>query len=344
MYRSLFIIYLLSIVSLTSCIDEVDLPVRNEASRLIVEGMITNEAPPYTVRLFTTGNFVSARYPPASLGVQGALVQITDDAGNSTVLKAILEQPGIYQTADTTFVGQVGRSYVLSVAMPDGKMYLSQPEKLLPVPLLEELKAEFVDIADRSRPSGYRVLVDTQDPVETTNYYRWSAYGYVRRESEGLPLLGGGICCKSCWLLIANNDVNIFSDANINGNRIQGRFALFSPFYLRGKQYVEVSQYSLTREAYQFWKLLDEQQTRTGSLFDPQPAPIEGNMYNAEDANELALGYFGASAISRKRLIIAGDTVTMFPDYEKEFIPIGWKDCRFSFPNASFYSPENWLP
>jgi hypothetical protein len=344
MSRGLFIIYLLSIVSLTSCIDEVDLPVRNEASRLIVEGMITNEAPPYTVRLFTTGNFVSARYPPASLGVQGALVQITDDAGNSTVLKAILEQPGIYQTADTTFVGQVGRSYVLSVAMPDGKMYLSQPEKLLPVPLLEELKAEFVDIADRSRPSGYRVLVDTQDPVETTNYYRWSAYGYVRRESEGLPLLGGGICCKSCWLLIANNDVNIFSDANINGNRIQGRFALFSPFYLRGKQYVEVSQYSLTREAYQFWKLLDEQQTRTGSLFDPQPAPIEGNMYNAEDANELALGYFGASAISRKRLIIAGDTVTMFPDYEKEFIPIGWKDCRFSFPNASFYSPENWLP
>jgi hypothetical protein len=63
-----------------------------------------------------------------------------------------------------------------------------------------------------------------------------------------------------------------------------------------------------------------------------------------EDKNELALGYFGASAISRKRLIIAADTVTMFPDYEKEFIPFGPKDCRFSFPNASFYAPENWLP
>jgi hypothetical protein len=34
----------------------------------------------------------------------------------------------------------------------------------------------------------------------------------------------------------------------------------------------------------------------------------------------------------------------MFPDYEKEFIPFGPKDCRFSFPNASFYAPENWLP
>jgi hypothetical protein len=296
------------------------------------------------VRLFTTGNFVSARYPPASLGVQGALVQISDDTGKITTLKPLLEQPGVYQTTDTTFIGKVGQSYTLTVLMPDGKMYQSQPEKMLPVPLLEELKAEFADIPDRSQPSGYRVMVDTQDPVETANYYRWSAYGYVRRESEGIPRLGGGLCCKSCWLLVANNDINILSDANINGNRIQGRFALFTPFYLRGKQYVEVSQYSLTREAYQFWKLLDEQQTRTGSLFDPQPAPIEGNMYNVEDRTELALGYFSASAISRKRLIIAADTVTMFPDYEKEYIPFGPQDCRFAFPNASFYSPENWLP
>jgi hypothetical protein len=30
--------------------------------------------------------------------------------------------------------------------------------------------------------------------------------------------------------------------------------------------------------------------------------------------------------------VIAGDTVTMFPDYEKEFIPFGPKDCRFAFP------------
>lgn len=328
---------------LSSCINEIELPIRSESPRLVVEGMITNEKPPYIVRLFTTGDFLSSRYPPASLGVQSALVTITDDTGKSTTLKAVLEQPGVYQTVDSTFRGEIGRLYTLVVRMPDGKIFQSQPEQLLPVPELDELKARFVDVPDRSQPSGYQVLVDTQDPIETANYYRWSAYGYVRRESEGLPMIGGGICCKSCWLLIANNEVNIFSDANINGNRIQEKFALFSPFYVRGKQYVEVSQYSLTREAYQFWKLLDEQQTRTGSLFDPQPAPIEGNIYNVENTNELALGYFGASAVSRRRLIIAGDTVTMFPDYQKAFVPLGPKDCRFAFPNASFFPPENWL-
>jgi hypothetical protein len=339
---NILLMFLLLMIFFSSCIDEIELPVRNEAERLIVEGMISNEKPPYTVRLFTTGEYVSARYPPASLGVQGALVKISDETGNSTVLKSLINRPGVYQTTDTSFIGQIGRSYVLTVLMADGKTYRSKPEKLLPVPELEELKAEFVDIPDRKRPSGYKVLVNTQDPVETANYYRWSAYGYVRRETEGLIYPGGIPCCNSCWLLITNNDVNIFSDANINGNRIQDRVAIFSPFYLRGKQYVEVSQYSLTREAYQFWKLLDEQQTRTGSLFDPQPAPIEGNMYNAEDETELALGYFGASAISRRRLIISADTVTMFPDYEREFIPLGLRDCRLTYPNSTFYPPENW--
>jgi hypothetical protein len=65
-------------------------------------------------------------------------------------------------------------------------------------------------------------------------------------------------------------------------------------------------------------------------------------MYNVEDESELALGYFSASAILRKRLVIAGDTVTMFPDYEKEFIPLGWRDCRLTYPNSTYYPPESW--
>jgi hypothetical protein len=340
MRRLIIMLVSLNVWLLSACIDEIDLPIRTEDPRLVVEGVITNERAPYTVRLFTTGDFLSARQPPASLGVPDALVTISDELGNAATLHPVLAQPGVYRTRDTAFVGQIGRSYSLTVVMADGKMYRSQPELLRSVPEIDKLSAEFVRIADRSQPSGYRVYADTQDPPDEENYYRWSAYGYVRRESGGLRLLGGALCCNSCWIPVANTDVNIFSDANVNGNRIQNRFVLFSPFYVRGKQYVEVSQYSLSREAYQFWRRLDEQQTRTGSIFDPQPAPIEGNVYNAEDPAELALGYFAASAISRKRFIIAGDTVTMFPDYGSAFIRPG--DCRFAYPFADFYQPENW--
>lgn len=45
------------------------------------------------------------------------------------------------------------------------------------------------------------------------------------------------------------------------------------------------------------------------ALFDAQPASIEGNVHQQADTTVLALGYFGASAIRRKRLIIPGDTI-----------------------------------
>lgn len=46
-----------------ACVDEVALPPRSIASRLVVEGLITNEPPPYTVKLT-----FPKRFPlPASL-------------------------------------------------------------------------------------------------------------------------------------------------------------------------------------------------------------------------------------------------------------------------------------
>jgi hypothetical protein len=60
----------------------------------------------------------------------------------------------------------------------------------------------------------------------------------------------------------------------------------------------------MTREAYQFWKRYQEQLERTGTILDPLPSPIEGNVYNVNNPSDLALGYFAASGIFKKRTII----------------------------------------
>jgi hypothetical protein len=305
------------------------------ASCIEVEGFISNEKPPYRVNLFYTGNFLSSRYPPDSLAVNALSVSIADDSGNKVDL--FQTGPGIYSTLDTNYTGQIGRTYTLTIALADGKIFQSKPEMLLPVPEIEKLSAEFVQVLDRKLPSGYKVYVDVQDPAETNNYYRWSASGYSRRESTGVIVGIGGLCCTNCWQAFSANDVNIFSDANVNGNRIARHYVFFSPHYARGRQYVEVSQYSLTREAYQFWKRLEEQQLRTGSLFDPQPGQAEGNIFNTANPDELALGYFSSSAVTRKRLIMPGDTVRMFPDYYPEFIKNG--ACTFIYPSAQDLPP-----
>ncbi len=321
----------------TSCIHEVALPIRAAEQQLVVEGLITTDKPPYTVRLTYVTTFNNGLYRQEPQAVSGARVYISDQKNDSVLLKAVLSEPGIYRTIDTTYVGQTGNLYTLTVITPGGKTYRSTAELLKPVPAISQLNAIFERVADGSKPSGYRVLLDTQDPVEEENYYRWTAYGFSRRESTGLRMLTGWICCANCYIPVYENRVNIFTDQRVNGNSIRNRLVFFAPYYSPGQLFVEVTQQSLSREAYQFWQRFEEQQTRTGSIFDPLPATIAGNITNTTDETDQALGYFSASAISRKRLTIGADTLQLIPAYYKEFKKEG--DCRFAYPYASYEPP-----
>jgi hypothetical protein len=339
-------VYLLFIGFVFSCVEEVKLPVRSETPQLVVEGMITNERRPYTVKLTYSGPFQTRERSP-ELYVNDAIVTISDDLGKTVGLSAIGQ--GIYQTNDTSYVGVVGRSYTLTLEMPEGKKYVSQPEKMMPVALIDSLTFEFYDnnVNATNKLNGYKVYVDTQDPAQTGNYYRWVGYGYSRVHSTGIPCSLGSpnICNDYCWQPNSNYDVHILSDAAVNGNRIRKQYVYYSPIFTTGPHLVEVSQLSMTREAYQFWRLYQEQQTRVGSILDPLPAPIIGNVANADDPNELALGYFGASAIARKRMTIRDldpkhiNKILITTEYL-----LRQGDCLYAYPGTTLFSapPPGW--
>jgi hypothetical protein len=59
---------------------------------------------------------------------------------------------------------------------------------------------------------------------------------------------------------------------------------------------VELS--SISPEGYKFLEILQQQTVQVGSTFDPPPAPIFGNIVNADDPNRLGLGYFFASKLT----------------------------------------------
>jgi hypothetical protein len=340
-------VYLLIIGSVTSCIEEVKLPIRNETARLVVEGMITNEPLPYAVKLTYSGAFQTTRELPPELYVSNATVTISDDLGKTVSLFPLGQ--GIYQTTDSSYVGTVGRSYTLTVETSEGKKYVSQPEKLLPVAPIDSLTFEFYnnDVTTEGKYNGYKVYVNTRDPAETGNYYRWTGYGYSRVHSTGVPCSLGSpnICNDYCWQPNFSTEVHILSDAAINGRPIRNQYAFFSPIYTTGPHLVEVSQLSMTREAYQFWRLYQEQQTRVGSILDPLPAPIIGNVANANDSQELALGYFAASAVARKRFTLRD----FDPKHINKIIVtteylIRQGDCQYAFPGTTLFSapPPGW--
>jgi hypothetical protein len=61
---------------------------------------------------------------------------------------------------------------------------------------------------------------------------------------------------------------------------------------------VEIKQYNLSTEGYRFYKLLDLQGQKTGSLTDAPPSAIVGNIRNINNSNEVVVGFFGASEVS----------------------------------------------
>jgi hypothetical protein len=320
---------------------------RTVTPRLVVEGMITNQAPPYTVRLTFTGTAKGARSLKEANPASGATVAIKDDAGNETGL--VEGNLGEYRTDDPAFTGVVGRSYTLTVRLPDGRTYTSRPEQLTAVPAIEQVYYEVSDREGIAENAGIYVYVDTKDPAETENYYRWSAYGYSFRPSTGECCLfryeGCGKCYTQCWMRSDNLAANLLSDEQINGNTIRRQFVYFSPIRMRGPHLIEVSQFSLTKEAYRFWERYEEQRIRTGSILDPLPEPIEGNVFSVRDPNEVALGYFSASSVTTKRIKTEFFAVPLERVLLFEFMFTRPGHCEDAWPGSEYdpFKGETWI-
>lgn len=323
-----------------SCIKQVDVPLRNEDPILVVEGNITTDTVPYTVKLTYSGPLTLATEIPENYLEENAVVNISDDQGNTTSL-AYTGSQGIYQTTDPAYIGQAGRSYHVTIVLPGGKKFISKPEKIPPPVSISNVSVEFKSDFDFTHPSYLAVYADIDDPIGEENYYKWNFYSYIMRQTHGIPCGFGCIMYEYCFQRITDNKTRIYSDQAINGNKISHQLMGYSYIYAFGKHYVDVSQLSLTREAYQFWQRYNEQQTRTGSILDPLPASIKGNVYNESNADEFALGYFSASSLTRNRIVLVpfGITRYLLDISAVSFIPDKSIACFDYYPNTLSYPP-----
>lgn len=322
---------------LTGCLDPANVQLRQETQKLVVEGLLTNEANPF-LRLSQTTQFGTANTIEP---LKGAYVEVRPSNGEAVVFRPVPEEVGLYRTDNKAFIGRIGTAYSLYLKLPDGREYRSEPQQLpAPVPI-DNLSATFVE----GRDFGFQTYVDLKDPANAENYYRWTARGYHLRKSKGVPVgFGNAVCCDRCWVLNEDKAVNVLSDALVNGSSVKQRPVFFSPFYVLGKHLIEVQQYTISRQAYQYWNRYREQQQRTGSIFDPLPAPLLGNVVNVNEAQDIALGFFEVSAVSRKRIEPVASTQGQlaFNIDNPAYVPTG--DCMLAFPFSVYASttPPGW--
>ena len=135
-------IYLIFALSLTACIDPITLSQDIEVKVLVVEGGITTNFGPHTIKLSR-----SAQYGDVFVGVieneLGAKLFIRDDFGNTISL--FENGKGVY-TTPSDFRGEVGRKYTLIIITKDGAEYQSYPEIISEVPKIDNVAVEYVDV------------------------------------------------------------------------------------------------------------------------------------------------------------------------------------------------------
>jgi len=132
-------------------------------------------------------------------------------------------------------------------------------------------------------------------------------------------------CRTECWEILRNYTLNLFEDRLTDGGLILGRNVAQVPFYQRGPALVEIRQSSISREAYRYFKLFEDQTENTGGLADTPPAPLVGNVRNLDDERENVAGYFVVSAVSSIRYWLDRSTNPGFP--------VGYDPSQ---PNRSF--------
>ncbi len=282
-----------------------------DGKTLIVEGYITNQPGPYQVALSYSADFT---YKALNYIVEGATVSVTDNLGNTQRFSGLGK--GIYQTP-ATFQGQAGRTYKLSIALPDGRRYESKPELIKPVPAIDRLYDEYTEMpTDGVRPDkGFNVYLDTKDPATTGDYYRWvwthfeplSYCNIVRSTTNGQTTEYGIYCCQDCWDIIrcsGTNCVNTMTDEQVNGNAIARQFIMRAPFTANSGYYLEIEQLSISRDAYLYYKAIESLTKNNGGIFDVAPAPLRGNIVSVTTPGETVIGYFSASGSQKQPYVI----------------------------------------
>jgi hypothetical protein len=260
--------------------------------------------------------------------VTDALVQISDDTGNSYTLGELGN--GNYITDTSSFRGVIGRSYILHVTLPVRNSlisYESFPAEMKPVPPIDSIWYEKTVIQPRTENdpliNGCRIFLATHDPENNCKFYRWDF-----KETWILRLLWP-VDNMTCWITENSGTINIKSTDALSEPAIEKQQVTYidnQTDRLSREYSILVNQYSLNEEEFTYWDKLQKITQHVGGLYDIIPSTIQSNMQCVTIPDQLVLGYFCVSAISTKRIFIKGDFKGIVNRYAKCVSDTAWTD------------------
>lgn len=303
---------------LGSCTEPFEIEEVSYEEILVVESTITNELKQQTVKLSRT-SIVSDTLPHFE---RNARVVVVTGTGENFSFSETTE--GIY-VSDQAFQAMENISYQLVVSTQDGKKYSSTN-----VQLLGEREAPTVTVEKIAKNGvlGAQVYVATTNATDE-DYFRYE-YEETYKIMVPLPSLINGeivnyqlnndsgiyntydiiITPKEveesiCYKTVSSTEILQTTTAGLNDGQIFQyplRFIAADNTILQVRYSILVKQYLQTREAYNFYEVLNDLGSPESLLSETQPGFIVGNMSVEGNPDEKVIGFFEVSSKSENRI------------------------------------------
>ncbi len=295
---------------------------------LVVEGAINSGSDSTFITVSRTVNLDSVSFKPelhATLAVQG---------DNNTSHPLIELGKGRYGCAGLNLDNS--HQYRLSIKTANNAMYLSA---FLPVLNSPPIDSVSYDTKGALTIPGLNVYVTTHDQAGKILYYRWeynetwifhsnySSYFY----SNGDTVLARDMTNNQvyqCWASDASSSILLGSSAKLSQDIINKMplTSVASTSEKVGDEYsILVKQYALTPDAYDFYTNLKKNTESLGSIFDPEPSQLNGNILCETNPMEPVIGYIGVGSTSTMRIFIPAQQLPTW-----QTIPF-YTDCKLEF-------------
>jgi hypothetical protein len=287
-----------------SCLESYQPPVTDdEVNFLVIDGFVNTSTHAVDVTLSRALVLWKVASPQPETEAQ---VILEESSGASYPLAELPQ--GKYAVSSAEII--TGKQYRLYIRTKSGEEYRSQYITPLQAPPIDSVNW----VAGNE---GIYITVDTHDPGEQTHYYRWdfietwvyrSTFVSEYQLTGGVPVLRkADEMIYQCYKDVPSVRINTATTSRLSEDRIDNYEVTFIPVgaqRLSDTYSILVNQYALSKTAYEYWEQLKKNTETLGSLFDPQPSRVSGNIRNINNQNESVIGYFDGGSTTQARIFI----------------------------------------
>jgi hypothetical protein len=223
--------------------------------------------------------------------------------------------PGVYGCPPFAANGNV--KYRLDIQTSDGHQYQSDFLPVLFSPPIDSVNWV------RNDSGNVVIYVNTHDALDGARFYRWAFTETWEFHPiyKSLVSFGNGIFSPrnnyldiyTCWHTEQSTHLLLGSSSLLSSNliyhqpieEIDNNSRKLSVDYS-----ILVQQVALDGPTYAFFENLQQSTEKSGTLFDPQPATLKGNIHSLQPAKETVLGEIYCSSSTEKRIFINNDALS----------------------------------